>query len=100
LRGGNRPRKLFSKKADMINDDLVKCPMCGGFTHIESPQLVAALNDPNIRKQVERYVAELVNAPAEELASVGAGKPEVRDFQKDVHNWNPFVPMWRRSPKE
>ncbi|HLW84296.1 MAG TPA: hypothetical protein VKR60_03715 [Candidatus Sulfotelmatobacter sp.] len=84
----------------MINDDLIKCPMCGGFTHIANPQLLAALKDASIRKQIEKYVAELVNAPQEELASVGAGKPEVRDFQKDVHNWNPFVPMWRRSPKE
>ena len=84
----------------MINDDLVKCPLCNGFTHIESPQLLAALNDPRIRGQVEQYVAELVNAPLEELARVATGKPEARDFQKDVHNWNPFVPMWRRSPKE
>jgi len=84
----------------MINDKLVKCPVCGGFTHIENPQLLAALNNPSIRQQLEKFVAELVNAPQEELANVGAGKAEVRDFQKDVHTWNPFVPMWRRSPKE
>jgi hypothetical protein len=84
----------------MINDDVAKCPMCGGFTHIENAQLRDALKNPSIRKQVEKYVAELVDAPQEELASVGAGKPEARDFQKDVHTWNPFVPMWRRSPKE
>ena len=84
----------------MINDDLVKCPVCGGFTHVENPQLLAALKDPRIRQQVEKYVAELVNAPQEELTNVAAGKPEARNFQKDVHNWNPFVPMWNRSPKE
>jgi hypothetical protein len=83
----------------MINDDLVKCPVCHSFAHIENPELLAALNDPRIRMQVEKYVAQLVNAPLEELVNA-AGKPEERDFQKDVHNWNPFVPMWRRSPKE
>ncbi len=83
----------------MINDDLVKCPLCHGFTHIENPELLAALKDPRIRMQVEKYVAELVNAPLEELVNAAA-KPEARDFQKDVHSWNPFVPMWRRSPKE
>lgn len=84
----------------MINDDLVKCPLCNGFTHVENPQLLAALNDPRVRQQVEKFVGELVNAPAQELATVTVGKPEVRDVQKDVHNWSPFVPMWRRSPKE
>jgi hypothetical protein len=84
----------------MINDDLVKCPLCGGFTHIERPELLKALNEPRIREQVEKYIAELLNSPLEELAEVSAGKPEARNFQKDVHSWNPCVPMWRRSPKE
>jgi hypothetical protein len=35
----------------------------------------------------------------EDLASVGATQSGT-DFQKDVHSWNPCVPMWRRSPKE
>lgn len=83
----------------MINDDLVKCPLCGGFTHIEKPELVAALNNPSVRKQVELYIAELLQSPAEELSTVGPN-PAGRDFQKDVHGWNPCVPMWRRSPKE
>jgi hypothetical protein len=84
----------------MINDDVVKCPLCHSFAHIENPELLAALKDPQIRKQVEKYVAELVNAPLEELVNAAPGTREERDFQKDVHSWNPFVPMWRRSPKE
>jgi len=83
----------------MTNDDVVKCPLCGGFTHIEKPDLVAALKNPQIRAQVERYVAELLKSPLEELSTVAA-TPASRDFRKDVHNWNPCVPMWRRSPKE
>jgi hypothetical protein len=88
----------------MINDDVVKCPLCGGFTHVANAELLAALQNPRLREQVETYVAQLLKSPVEELAAVGA--PQVgrdlqkRDFQKDVHTWNPCVPMWRRSPKE
>ncbi|MGA2648138.1 MAG: hypothetical protein ABSF15_25880 [Candidatus Sulfotelmatobacter sp.] len=81
----------------MVNDDLVKCPLCGGFTHIDKPELLTALHDPKIRQQVENYVAELLSG---ELTSVVACKPQSKDFDKDVHNWNPNVPVWRRSPKE
>ena len=83
----------------MSNDDVVKCPLCGGFTHVSKPDLLDALKDPRLRAQVEAYVAELLKSPVEELAVVGAPKSE-RNFQKDVHSWNPCVPMWRRSPKE
>ena len=84
----------------MVNDDLVKCPLCGGFTHIEKPELLAALHDPKIRQQVECYVTELLRSPLGELAGVAAGQPQGQDFNKDVHKWNPNVPIWRRSPKE
>ncbi|MGA9392606.1 MAG: hypothetical protein WBV69_19415 [Candidatus Sulfotelmatobacter sp.] len=81
----------------MVNDDLVKCPLCGGFTHVDKPELLAALNDPKIRQQVEHYLGELLSA---ELTGVAACKPQSKDFSKDVHRWNPNVPVWRRSPKE
>jgi len=83
----------------MTKDDVVKCPLCGGFTQIEKPDLLAALKNPQIREQVEHYVAELLKSPLDELSSVAATQSG-RDFQKDVPNWNPCVPMWRRSPKE
>jgi hypothetical protein len=84
----------------MVNDDLVKCPLCGGSTHIEKPELLAALNDPKIRERVENYVAELLRPPSAELQVVATGQPQRRDFNKDVHNWNPTLPIWQRSPKE
>ena len=83
----------------MVNDDVVKCPLCGGFTHIENPALLQALHTPALREQIETYIAELLKSPVEDLSSV-ATTPAARDFQKDVHSWNPCVPMWRRSPKE
>lgn len=81
----------------MSNDALVKCPVCGVFSRIEKPELLAALNDPKIRQQIEDYVVGLLPS---ELASVATSPAEVRNFDKDVHNWNPAVPMWQRSPKE
>ena len=83
----------------MVNDDVVKCPLCGGFTHIENPALVEALKNPRLREQVEKYITELLKSPVEELSTVGATQAG-SDFQKEGHTWNPCVPMWRRSPKE
>lgn len=82
----------------MINDDVVKCPLCGGFTHIAKPELRVALSQPRVREQVERFTTEFLNAPSG-LAEIHAGHPEQPDPQKDVHGWNPGVSM-RRSPKE
>jgi len=70
----------------MVNDDVVKCPLCGGFTHIERPDLLAALKEPRIREQLEKYITELLKSPVEELSGVGASHAG-RDFQKDVHSW-------------
>jgi hypothetical protein len=83
----------------MVNDDVVKCPLCGGFSHIAEPELLAALKNARVREQVKNYIRELLQSPVDDAPPVGA--PEAgRDFQKDVHNWNPHVPMWQRSPKE
>jgi hypothetical protein len=84
----------------MVNDDLVKCPLCGGFTHIDKPELLAALHDPQIRQQIENNIAELLRSPLREVVGATAGGSQGRDFNKDVHKWNPNVPVWRRSPKE
>jgi len=91
---------IFVKaRVAMINDDVVKCPLCGGFTHIENAELLEALKQPRVREQIEKYIAELLKSPVDELSAVGATQAR-RDFQKDVHSWNPCMPMWRRSPKE
>ena len=84
----------------MLNDDLVKCPLCGGFTHVDKPELLAALNDSSIRRQVENCVAELLLSRSVELACATVDPPQGRDFNKDVHRWGPNVPVGRRSPKE
>jgi hypothetical protein len=82
----------------MINDDLVKCPLCGGFTHVDKSELLEALRDPNLRQSVENCLTQLLAISGAEPAARAAA--DVRDFNKDVHQWNPHVPVWRRSPKE
>lgn len=84
----------------MLKEELVKCPVCGICTRIDKPELLAALNDPEIRQKIENYVAQLLPAAPAELVGVTTGPAEGRSFQKDVHDWNPAVPMWQRSPKE
>jgi hypothetical protein len=81
----------------MADENVVKCPLCGGFAHIEDAQLLKALTEPRIREQVENYIASLLKTPLEEFTGVAAGPHE---FQRAEHSWNPCVPMWRRSPKE
>jgi hypothetical protein len=83
----------------MADEKVVKCPLCGGLSHIEDSRLLKALTEPRIRVLVENYVNSLLRNPAKELAGVAAGA-ETYDFQKEVHSWNPNVPMWRRSSKE
>ena len=83
----------------MADENVVKCPLCGGFTHIEDSRLLKALSEHRIRVLVENYVNSLLRSPAEELAGVATGAGAY-DFQKEVHSWNPCVPMWRRSAKE
>jgi hypothetical protein len=82
----------------MVKDNVVKCPLCG-FTPVERPDLLEALKEPRIRERIEKYIAEVLKSPGDELSAAGATEAR-RDFQKDVHSWNPSVPMWRRSPKE
>lgn len=79
----------------MQDNDLVKCPLCGGLAQLRRTELLAALNDKGLLDRLQRSLDTLAPA-AQQLA--GAAKP--RDFQKDVHTWNPTLPMWTRSPKE
>jgi hypothetical protein len=51
------------------------------------------LADPNLSENLTRYSGHLAE---EASATVGASS----DFQKEVHTWNPQMPIWRRSPKE
>lgn len=85
------PRQVFS----MAEDSKVKCPLCEGQGEVLRSELVERFTNPELRKRLEARIAEILEAS--ELAAVG---PKVRNFEKDVHTWNPTLPMWQRSPKE
>jgi len=78
----------------MDNGDLVKCPLCGGQGQLQRSEMKQAIADKGLHDRLQGAL----NDAQEEL--VGAGNGPQRDFQKDVHTWNPTLPMWRRSPKE
>jgi hypothetical protein len=82
----------------MANDDLLKCPLCQGRSQVNRNELTALLTDRHLREKIGNYLAEVLHV--EEPAAVGAKRLESKDFEKDVHTWNPQMPIWRRSPKE
>lgn len=80
--------------------DLLKCPLCEGHGEVRRSKLIECLNDRDLKARIDAYLAEIMRREDHaDLATVAAAdKP--RNFQKDVHGWNPQLPMWRRSAKE
>jgi hypothetical protein len=75
----------------------VKCPLCEGRGELLPSAFVEQFSNPELRKRLDARIAEI----AEKFVPVGAGvKGKGLDFQKEVHTWNPALPIWRRSPKE
>jgi len=73
----------------------VKCPLCEGHGEMTRAQLAQNLTSLELRKRLDARIAEILED--EELAAVAT---RTRNFEKEVHTWNPQLPMWRRSPKE
>lgn len=81
------------------NHDLLKCPLCQGHGELHRSEVIEQLAKGELQPRIEACLAEIVQPEGHaELAAVPASGS--RDFQKDVHSWNPQLPMWRRSPKE
>jgi hypothetical protein len=81
----------------MEQHETLNCPLCQGRGNVRRSNLIAALGNNELRQKIEKYAAELLGGQ-NELTSVGANGS--RDFQTEVHSWNPQLPIWRRSPKE
>ena len=75
--------------------DKLQCPLCEGRGEVSRADIVERFTTPELRQRLNARIAEIFEAS--ELAGVG---PKVRNFEKDVHTWNPTLPMWQRSPKE
>ena len=79
----------------MAEDSKVKCPLCEGRGEVLRSELVQRFTNPELRRRLDARIAEILEGSA--LAGVGT---KVRNFEKEVHTWNPTLPMWQRSPKE
>jgi len=76
---------------------VIACPLCAGRGEVLPQALVDLFSNPELRKRFDARMEEI----AALCKSVGAtGTGDVLDFQKEVHAWNPTLPIWRRSPKE
>lgn len=82
----------------MAENDKVKCPLCEGHGELSRSDIAERFTTPELRKRLDARIAEILEG-AEVLANA-AGTPTTRNFEKEVHTWNPQLPMWRRSPKE
>jgi len=82
------------------NHDLLKCPLCEGQGKVRGTDLIEFFSDPELKARIEVYLAKLMPKVPESTEPVGVGAQKERNFEKDVHCWNPELSMWRRSPKE
>jgi hypothetical protein len=73
----------------------IQCPLCEGQGELLKSEIVERFTNQELRKRLDARVAEILEDS--NMAAVG---PKARDFQKEVHTWNPTQPIWRRSPKE
>jgi hypothetical protein len=73
----------------------VKCPLCEGQAELTRSEIADRFTNQELRKRLDARIAEIL-----ENSSAAFSLPKVRDFQKEVHTWNPTLPIWRRSPKE
>jgi len=72
-----------------------KCPLCEGRGEVLRSEIAEQFTNPELRQRLDARIAGIL--VASEMAGAG---PKVRSFEKDVHSWNPTLPMWQRSAKE
>jgi len=83
----------------MKDQDLLKCPLLQGLDAMHRAELLGLLNDSNLREKLEKCLTEHVQA-ASSGTQPACSAEETRNFEKDVHNWNPQRLIFSRSPKE
>jgi hypothetical protein len=83
-------------------ETVLVCPLCHGHGEIRQSELSDLFTGDGLRTRISRCLAAAGPTPQEDgdLVAAGARESGSRDFQKDVHSWNPQLPIWRRSPKE
>lgn len=82
----------------MKNEDLFRCPLLQGLDAMHRAELLGLINDSNLREKLEACLSQLKEkeGPSDALPK----KSEAGSFDQKVHDWNPKLPIWTRSPKE
>jgi hypothetical protein len=79
------------------HDNKIKCPLCDGQGELTPTSIAERFTTPELRQRLNARIAEILED--HQLAGATTGR-QPRNFEKEVHTWNPTLPMWRRSPKE
>jgi len=82
----------------MKNEDLFRCPLLQGLDAMHRAELLGLINDSNLRERLEACLAQL--KAAEASRGPESNKTQATSFEQKVHEWNPKLPIWTRSPKE
>jgi hypothetical protein len=83
------------------NHVLSNCLRSSGPGEVQRLEVAEGHTDGQLASQLRAFGTEVTFSAGEpvEPATVAAGCTP-RDFQREVHSWNPQLAMWRRSPKE
>ena len=91
-RGRQDGRPSWEKIMD--EKDLLKCPLLQGLDAMHRAELLGLLNNSNLREKLEACLTQHGGEADAACAS------EERNFEKEVHSWNPQKLVFSRSPKE
>ena len=86
----------------MSDNEVFRCPLCQGDGELRGTELIECLTDEDLKAAIERYVAKVrkLVENQKELAPASGNGNGASSFEKKEHDWNPHLPIWRRSPKE
>jgi hypothetical protein len=81
---------------------LLQCPLLQGLDAMHRAELIGLLQDSNVQEKIEQCLAERAQtaSSSKEPAAVCACETQPRNFEKEVHTWDPQHSPWNRSPKE
>lgn len=84
----------------MANPEILQCPLCHGQSQVSLSELREFAKSGAFQRTVEKLLAASAVIPAAQPTSARTEATGHRDFQTEVHSWNPQLSIWRRSPKE
>jgi hypothetical protein len=84
----------------MANHEVLHCPLCHGRFQVSLSELRELATSGAPQQWLERTIAELESRAGQLHPASVTSNTTGRDFQKEVHSWNPQLPIWQRSPKE